>query len=157
MRVEHSLWQRWQPQSIIYIYICIYMHIYIYIYVRCISPRKRRELSYIQWFSSLSCFSVFCYHSICPYLSKLIHRHRNYITIAAAPVGQPWKTGVNVSQASINSSPLDKMAVIPQTSFSNVFSCVKKFDFWLKFHCSLFLRVPLTITQHWFRWWLDAE
>ena len=28
--------------------------------------------------------------------------------------------------------------------------------FWLKFHWSLFLMVRLIITQHWFRYWLDA-
>ena len=28
--------------------------------------------------------------------------------------------------------------------------------FWLKFHWSLFIRVQLTITQHWFRLWLGA-
>ena len=50
----------------------------------------------------------------------------------------------------------DKMAVISQTTFSNAFSCMKKFEFWLKFHWSLFLRVQLTITKHWFKWWHDG-
>ena len=31
------------------------------------------------------------------------------------------------------------------------------FEFWLKFHWSLFLGVQLTISQHWFRWWLGAD
>ena len=51
----------------------------------------------------------------------------------------------------INSSPLDKMAVISQTIFSDAFLWVKSFAFWSKFHWSLFLRVQLTISQHWFR------
>ena len=34
---------------------------------------------------------------------------------------------------------------------------MKIFVFWLKFHWSMFLRVQLTITQHWFIWWLGAE
>ena len=38
-----------------------------------------------------------------------------------------------------------------QRTFSNVFSWMKKFDFRLNFHWSLFLRVQLTIAQHWFR------
>ena len=42
--------------------------------------------------------------------------------------------------------PLDKMAAISQTTFSNAFLWMKKFEFWLKFHCSLFLRVQLTMT-----------
>ena len=42
--------------------------------------------------------------------------------------------------------PLDKMAVISQTIFSDAFSSMSSFVFWLKFHWSLFLRVQLTIT-----------
>ena len=41
----------------------------------------------------------------------------------------------------------DKMAAIFQTTFSNVFSWMKMFEFRLKFHWSLFLRVQLTISQ----------
>ena len=48
-------------------------------------------------------------------------------------------------------SPLDKMAVISQTIFSDAFSWMKIFVFWLKFHWSLFLRVQLPINQQWFR------
>ena len=47
-----------------------------------------------------------------------------------------------------NSSPLTKVAAISQTTFSNAFSWVKSFVFWLIFHWSLFLRVKLTIFQH---------
>ena len=47
--------------------------------------------------------------------------------------------------------PLDKMAAISQTIFSDAFSWMKSFVFWLKFHWSVFLRVQLTITKHWFR------
>ena len=53
--------------------------------------------------------------------------------------------------------PLDKMAAISQTTLSNALPGMKNFDFWLKFHWSLFLRVQLTLTQHWFRLWLGAE
>ena len=45
----------------------------------------------------------------------------------------------------------DKMADIFQTTFSSAFSWMKMFEFRLKFHWSLFLRVQLTIFQHWFR------
>ena len=51
----------------------------------------------------------------------------------------------------------DEMDAISQTTFSNVFSWMKSFEFRLKFHWSLFLRVQLTIFQHWFRWWLGAD
>ena len=47
--------------------------------------------------------------------------------------------------------PQDKMAAISQTIFSDAFSLMKSFLFWLKFHWSLFLRFQLTITQCWFR------
>ena len=50
----------------------------------------------------------------------------------------------------------DKIDAISQTTFSNVFSSMKMFEFRLRFHWSLFLRVELTIFQHWFRWWLGA-
>ena len=38
-----------------------------------------------------------------------------------------------------------------QTMFSNAFSWMKIFEYRLKIHWSLFLRVQLTIFQHWFR------
>ena len=52
---------------------------------------------------------------------------------------------------------LDKMPTISHKIFSGAFSLMKGFVFRLKFHWSLFLRVDLTITQHWFRWWLGAR
>ena len=45
----------------------------------------------------------------------------------------------------------DKMAAVSQTTLSNAFSWMKMSKFRLRFHSSLFLRVQLTITQHWFR------
>ena len=56
----------------------------------------------------------------------------------------------------------DKMAAIYQTTFSNAFSWTKMYEFWLKFHWGLFVRVQLTIYQHWFwyyldQWWLDYQ
>ena len=44
-----------------------------------------------------------------------------------------------------------KMANISQTTFSNAYSWMKIHQFRLIFHWSLFLRVELTIFQHWFR------
>ena len=45
----------------------------------------------------------------------------------------------------------DKMDPIFQMIFSNAFSSVKKFEFPLIFHRSLFPSVELTISQYWFR------
>ena len=53
--------------------------------------------------------------------------------------------------------PLDKMAASSQTIFSGAFSWMNSFLFWLIFHWSLFLRVQLTITQHWFRLGLNRR
>ena len=39
----------------------------------------------------------------------------------------------------VNSSPLDKMAAISQTTFSNLFSWMKRFELLLKFYWSLFV------------------
>ena len=50
----------------------------------------------------------------------------------------------------------DKMAAILQTC-SNSFSWMKMFNFGFKFHWSLFQGVQLTISQHWFGWWLGAK
>ena len=51
----------------------------------------------------------------------------------------------------------DKMATIFQTTFSNIFSWMKMHELRLRFHWSLFLRVQMTIFQHWFRSWLGAD
>ena len=45
----------------------------------------------------------------------------------------------------------DEMNNISQTTFSNLFSSMKMFEFRLKFHWSLFPRVQLTKFRHWFR------
>ena len=45
----------------------------------------------------------------------------------------------------------DNMAAIFQTIFSNTFSWMITYKFWLQFHWSLFLRVQSTIFQHWLR------
>ena len=44
----------------------------------------------------------------------------------------------------------DKMAAILQTIISNA-SWVKMYEFWLKFHWSLFWKVQSTTFQHWFK------
>ena len=43
------------------------------------------------------------------------------------------------------------IAAISQTTFSDAFSGIKLLEFRLSFHFSLFLRIQLTIFQHWFR------
>ena len=50
---------------------------------------------------------------------------------------------------SVNSSPLNKMAAISQTIFSDALSWMKSLVIWLKFDWNSLLMIP--ITQHWFR------
>ena len=58
--------------------------------------------------------------------------------------------------STLNHLPLDKMARNWQMTFSNAFSWMKSFVFWIKFNLHLFL-VQLIVGQYWFRWWLGAE
>ena len=51
----------------------------------------------------------------------------------------------------------DKIAAISQTTFSNAFSWMKIYEFRLRCQWSSFLRVQLTIFEHWFRWWLGTD
>ena len=53
--------------------------------------------------------------------------------------------------------PLDKMATILADNIFKIFSGMKMLELRLKFDWNLFLRVQLTISQHWFRKWLCAE
>ena len=46
---------------------------------------------------------------------------------------------------------------VPSPGISQTFLWMKSFIFRLKFHWSLFLRVQLTKSQQWFRWFLGAE
>ena len=51
----------------------------------------------------------------------------------------------------------DKMSAMIRTAFSDAFSWMKMYEFRLWFHWRLFLRVKLTIFQHWFRLWLGTS
>ena len=51
----------------------------------------------------------------------------------------------------INTLKQRQMAAVSYTTLSNAFSWMKMSEFRLRFHRSLFLRVELTIIQHWFR------
>ena len=51
----------------------------------------------------------------------------------------------------VNSLRRHKIDAILQTTFSNAISSMKMFEFWLISRWSLFLKVQLTIFEHWFR------
>ena len=65
-----------------------------------------------------------------------------------------WQMQINISlllSMYLTHWGRDKMGAISQTTSSSAFSWMKMFEFRLKFQWSLFLRVQLTIFQHWFR------
>ena len=69
---------------------------------------------------------------------------------------QVWKNAISFHILMWSSKWLthwgrDKMAAIFQTTFSNTFSWMKIYEFRLRFHKILFLRLQLTIFQHCFR------
>ena len=68
----------------------------------------------------------------------------------------PW-VGIPLQCIVLTHWGRDKMAATFQTTFSNAFSWMKMYEFQLRFHWSLFLRVQLTIFQHWVRQWLGAD
>ena len=72
---------------------------------------------------------------------RLIHVRRSQ----DAALAEQWES------CCLTHLPLDEMAAISQTIFPDAFSWMKSFVFLLKFHWTLFLRVQLTITRHWFR------
>ena len=66
-----------------------------------------------------------------------------------------WKGSISEGQGwyhwCVTHLPLGKMAAILKTTFSSAFSWMKMWEFRFKFHWNLFLRVQLTLRQHWFR------
>ena len=67
-----------------------------------------------------------------------------------------WRCNTGQPKYCVNTQGRDKMNAIFQTTFSNVFYWMKIYEFRLKFHWNLFLRVKLTIIHHWFSSWLGA-
>ena len=63
---------------------------------------------------------------------------------------------VNPTIAYLTHLRLDKIVPISRTT-SNAFSLMKRFGFGFGFRWSLFLKVQLTIIQHWFRKMLGAK
>ena len=152
-----------------------------YICKRCINSINRLyfawyywRISIQQWLSKIwPFFDKWCEnYTITPFLTpgllflwNLLHRqskcllifylwHLMHHRLAQIPVS---KTPDLPTLTHLTHLPLDKMAAILQTIFSDAFSWLKGIVFLLKFHSSLLLRVQLAKTQLWFRQWLGAE
>ena len=79
-----------------------------------------------------------------------------YVRLTSYPTDSVfWYSEIRKEWHSLTHLPLDKMAGISQTTYSKVFSWIKCLVFW--FQWSLFLRIQLTIFQHWFRKWLGVD
>ena len=133
-------------------------HLYYMVYMQPILIKMRELYTY----RTLYCFSL-CLHmpSYSTY-STASHQETRYwipeyedMVFALLPLIKPHF----VQNGRRNMAVLrdlthwdrDKITTIFQTTFSNVFSWIKMYEFRLRFHWSLFLRVQSTIFRHWFR------
>ena len=74
-----------------------------------------------------------------------------YIHLMFPPTSWPAIYTYFSTNVLITHLPLGKMDIFLQTLFSDAISWMKSFVLWLKFYWSLFLKIQLTINQHWFR------
>ena len=111
-----------------------YLFIYLFIYI----------LDRLLWSCHIIWSQQTSYHNSFTILSNKLAPHHSQVFLLTCPTACFLKTV-------LTHLPLDKMAAILRTIFSSAFSWMKSLVFLLKFHWSLFLRVQLIITQHWFR------
>ena len=105
-------------------------HLHIY-YTDNVSSRMIRYLpSYIH-----KCISIFTNHSK--------FQPGGLTAIYCSAESRMYDLGL---PCTLTTLPLDKMAAISQTIFSNAFSWMNRFVFWLQCHWSLFLMIHWTIT-----------
>ena len=83
------------------------------------------------------------------YQGKLQHAHMEWAETWNAM--QVYIIPIDKSGEKLTHWSRDKMAAILQTTHSNAFSWMKMLQFCLRFYWNLFLRVQLTIFEHWFR------
>ena len=97
-------------------------------------PLPELMLTYLQW--GPKAFTWKKFHERCPNHQSL-NELENHLTktLLKSPRGQ-W---------------VNTMDAILQMTLSNAISLMKLFEFILKYYWSLFLRVQLTVLQHWFR------
>ena len=115
------------------------------------SLKKTRD-PFWKWF--MSSRLKFWKHSFCFSLvsSDPIKHNYTHIMIAQLQIMTGLTNTFNViARHMLTYWRRDEMDAITQTTFSSAFFWKKMFQFRPKFHWSLFLRVQLTIFQHWFR------
>ena len=134
-----------------YIYIYIYIFIFrSWMYYLCVWYIVFRLLSiFISFLSDAVCYFGMTVSVLWTYLHKFIYIYLHVLCTVVrgwACVLSPKLLRLNWLQ--LTHFPLDKMAAILQTVFSDAFSWMKSFVFWSKFHWSLFLSIQLTKAQH---------
>ena len=112
---------------------------------------------YISWVIAQAFALVISWHVLKKRLAKfpgifsILNQHLTCCHLGQDDPGLCLSYCISETQR-VNSSPRwTKWPPFSQKIFSDAFSWMKSFVFLLKFHLSLFLRVQLTITQHWFR------
>ena len=81
-----------------------------------------------------------------------------YVTqINSALISKTALTIANKTKYLLNRMGRDQMPTIVQTTFSNIYPCVKSVVFWLNFHINLFPRTQYTSIQHRFRLQFAAQ
>ena len=149
VQVFQTLWEPWLISSILFWYgmwSCIWLHIdQIHIILiwnvimYLISMTNLYQFNYIYNFTKIFNEAGNCFLKQSKYTTMNASVNDRFVAPYVAHVAVLTHWG------------RDKMDTISQTPFLSAFSWMKIFEFWLKLHWSLFLRVQLTIFQHWFR------
>ena len=145
-------WSQLQIPQICLVYICLCLCIYIYIYRglsmccgpiwHCICVEHDNAVTGVD-FNSCNCqgpYPNFGRSSI-----ENDHRFSNFVGPLNSAPGLEILCDLSCQ---LTHWGRDKMDAISLTTCSSAFSWMKMFEFRLKFHWSLFLRVQLTIIQH---------
>ena len=142
--------------------LCIIMHVLYHskyvVNLSCVSPRLGH---FCQWSTFLLLLSYFLLWLHWMTYNPATKGHKNildklgwYLTCWCPGDGRaPHITRSPAHRHDINALThwgWDKMVTSSQTTLSSAFSWMKMLEFQLKVHWSLFLRVQLTIFQHWF-------
>ena len=146
----------------------IFMPEFVHHFTSCSEAylKKYEHQSYHSWtdfylYLQETCCNM-CFHFCC-HLDQIEISTRWIMNTVMIKYSVQFHTGIDIIPGSyelrntqvvvclINTLRPRQMDAILQTPFSNAYSWMKMFEFWLKFHWSLFPRVQLTIFQQSFR------
>ena len=123
--------------------------------IQCWLKRWACLVSSFSTFQIYHCEPGWRYHDVIPvcrrYLAKSRDAHSCANMCNSEICDNELAIHIGYMFVCFNPHPLDKMAAISQTTFSIAFLWMKSSVIRFKFHWSLFTRVQLTATCHWFR------